>query len=167
MRIPHLRFAVVALTSGMLLSGCAYDTYGSPYGYGYGPQGGVSLGVGYGGGYGGYYGGYGYGYPSSYYGGYGYSYGGYDPFGWYGDSYYPGTGIYVYDSGRNRHVWNNNQQQYWTQRRQQWQSHGGSTGSTSANWSGWNRNRDTTGTTTTSTSTSTGTGGWRGHRHGG
>ena len=124
----------------------------------------VSIGVGYGGGYGGYgYGGYGYGYP---YGGYGYPYGGYgaygsyDPFGWYGDYYYPGSGIYVYDSSRTRHVWNNDQQRYWSQRRQQWQNHGGATTSTGDNWSGWDRSRRRDNRSTTSGTWTRGGTGW-------
>src|ERR1044071_8286233 len=127
MRIPRLRLAALGLASGAILSGCAYDMYGDgygydPYGYGYGPRSSVSIGIGYGGGYGGYgYGSYGYGYP---YGGY---YGGYDPFGWYGDYYYPGTGIYVYDRYRTRRVWSDDQRRYWEQRRSQWQNHSGST----------------------------------------
>ncbi len=127
MRVSKLRLAALALTSGIVLSGCAYGMYGDPYGYGYGPHSGVSVGVGYGGGYGGYgYGGYGYGYPYAY--GYGYGYG--DPFGWYGDYYYPGTGIYVYDHNHNRHQWSDQQRHYWEQRRSQWQSHHGSAGAT-------------------------------------
>jgi len=117
MRSPKFRLAALALTSGLVLSGCAYGMYGDPYGYGYGPQSGVSIGVGYGGGYGGYYGGYGYGYP---YAGYGYGYGYGDPFGWYGDYYYPGAGVFVFDSSRHRHRWNGDQQRYWTSRRTQW-----------------------------------------------
>lgn len=132
MRIPGFRSALLAVTAGVGLSGCAYDMYGDPYGYGYGygPYSSVSVGVGYGG-----YGGYGYGYP---YGGYGY-YGGYDPFGWYGDYYYPGTGIYVYDRSHHRHEWNDQQRRYWQDRHARWQSHGGTTTSTSENWSGWDR----------------------------
>jgi hypothetical protein len=138
MRVPRLRLAALALTGGIALSGCAYDMYGNPYGYGYGPQSGVSVGVGYGGYYGGYYpyAGYGYGYP---YAGYGY---GYDPFGWYGDYYYPGVGVYVYDHNHNRHQWTDQQRRYWEQRRSQWQSHHGSAaGTTTENWSGWDRSR--------------------------
>src|SRR5690349_25007194 len=116
MRIPRLRLGLLVAASGIVLSGCAYDMYGDPYGYGYGygyPQSSVSIGIGYGGyggwgGYGSYYGGYGYG---------GYPYGGYyDPFGWYGDYYYPGTGIYVYDRYRHRHEWTDEQRRYWEQR---------------------------------------------------
>ena len=173
----------MALTSGILLSGCAYDMYGNDYGYGYGPYGygyprsGVSIGIGYGSGYGGYYGGYGgYAYP---YGGYG----GYDPFGWYGSYYYPGSGIYVYDQYRTRHVWNGDQQRYWTQRRQQWQNRTGTRSSTGDNWSGWDRHRRDRGGATTSSTWTRGSGTWtrsstsssdgsqqvrgnRGHRHG-
>jgi hypothetical protein len=88
MHIARLKLAALAAIGGVSLAGCAYDTYGSPYGYGYAPYGGVSVGIGYGG-YGGYYGGYGYG-PYDY---------GYDPFGWYGDFYYPGAGIYIATNG--------------------------------------------------------------------
>jgi hypothetical protein len=165
MRISRIRLAVLALTSGIVLGGCAYDTYGDPYGYGYGygPRSSVSVGVGYGGGYGGYgYGGYGYGDPyGGYYGGYG-GYGGYDPFGWFGDYYYPGSGSYVYDRSRTRHVWSGDQQNYWTQRRQQWQNHGGTTSSTGANWSGWDRSRsrDRNGTATNTGNWTRGSGSW-------
>jgi hypothetical protein len=172
MRVPRLRLAAVALVSGIALSGCAYDMYGDPYGYGgyggygYGyPQSGVSIGIGYGG-----YGGYGYPYGGYGYGGYGYPYGGYDPFGWYGDYYYPGTGIYVYDRNRTRHTWTAEQRRYWEQRRQQWHDHHStSTGTTTTgeNWSGWDRShwRDRNAGTTTTTSTdgnwSRGQGNWR------
>jgi len=138
MRVPPIRLAALALASGIVLSGCAYDMYGDPYGYGYGPYSSVSVGVGYGGGYGGY----GYGYP---YGGYGYGgyYGGYDPFGWYGDFYYPGSGIYVYDRYRRRHAWNDDQRRYWESRRDRWQHRSGTTGTvTTQNWSGWDRSRN-------------------------
>jgi len=159
MRVSYIRLAAVALTSGILLSGCAYDMYGDPYGYGYGygPRSSVSIGVGYGG-----YGGYGYGeYPyGGYYGGYGYGGYGYDPFGWYGDYYYPGTGIYVYDRSRTRHVWSGDQQRYWSQRRQQWQGHSGTT-STGENWSGWDRSHWRNGGGSTNTGGwSHGSGGW-------
>src|SRR5581483_6151494 len=128
MHIARLKLAAIAAVGGISLAGCAYDTYGDPYGYGYGyaPYGGVSVGIGYGG-YGGYYGGYG---P------YGY---GYDPFGWYGDFFYPGAGIYVYDSDRHRHEWSGDQRRYWENRRSTWQSRTGRTWS-GENWSGW-RNR--------------------------
>lgn len=143
----RMRLAIALAASALSLGACAYDTYGDPYGYGYGPYGGVSPG--YYGGYGSYgygYGGYGYGG----YGPYGYGYGSYDPFGWYGDYYYPGVGIYVYDRGRNRHVWNDGQRRYWSNRTSNWQSRSGTT-RVRENWSGFNRNRDTT------------TSGWRHH----
>jgi hypothetical protein len=151
MHIARLKLAAVALIAGVSLGGCAYDMYGDPYGYGgygYGyPAGGLSVGIGYGG-YGGYY---------------GYPYGGYDPFGWYGDYYYPGSGIYVYDSYRNRHVWNDDQRRYWQNRRSTWQNRTGSTWSGRDNWSGWNRNRGGSTSSTTTTGTTT-TSGWH-HRH--
>jgi len=108
MRIPYISM----LAAGALaLGGCAYGGYG------------------YGVGYGGYYGDYGYGAP--YYG-----YGAYDPFGWYGDYYYPGAGVFVFDSSRHRHRWNGDQQRYWTSRRTQWESHSGHH-LNGQNWSGF------------------------------
>ena len=47
MGVSRIRLAALALTSGIVLSGCAYDMYGDPYGYGYGPRSNVSIGVGY------------------------------------------------------------------------------------------------------------------------
>lgn len=149
MRVSRIRLAILAITSGLVLSGCAYDSFADPYGYGYGygPRSSVSIGIGYGSPYGGYgYGGYGYPYGGYYGGGYGYPYGGYgygsyDPFGWYGNYYYPGVGTYVYDRYRTRHVWSNDQQRYWSQRRQQWQNRSGTTAGTHENWSGWDRSR--------------------------
>jgi hypothetical protein len=151
MRISHLRLAALAAVSGIALGGCAYgyDPYG--YGGGYGGYGGVSVGYGYPGyGYGSY-GGYGG------YGGYG-SYGGFgSPFGWYGDYYYPGSGIYVYDRHRNRHRWNDDQRHHWSDRNGQWRGHSGSTGTTTTsvapreNWSGFNRTHNSSGTRTTRT----------------
>jgi hypothetical protein len=115
-----LRTAALAAAAIVGLSACT-----TPYGYG-----GVSVGAsnGY---YDPYYGGYGYGggYPSSGYGygggypgyGYGYSAGypgygyGYQPYwGWNDNFYYPGTGLYVYDSYRRPHRWTDAQQRYWT-----------------------------------------------------
>jgi hypothetical protein len=137
-----MRLAVALVGGALSLSGCAYDMYGDPYGYGgygYGPYSGVS----------GYYGGSGYpgyGYPDYGYDGYGYGgygYGGYDPFGWYGDYYYPGVGIYLYDRGRNRHRWNDTQRRYWTNRTSTWESRSGTT-MARGNWSGFNRDRGTT-----------------------
>jgi len=171
MRVPRLRLAALAAASGIALSGCAYDMYGDPYGYdygyGYGPRSSVSIGIGYGGygygGYGGYYGDYGgYGYGSPY-GGY------YDPFGWYGDFYYPGSGIYVYDRDRHRHQWTDDQRRYWEQRRQHWHDRSGTagTGTTGANWSGWdrshwrNRNESAGAAPTTTTTNNWNRGNWQ------
>jgi len=96
MQIARLKLAAVALVGGVSLAGCAYDMYGDGYGYGG-------------------YGAYGYGYP---YASYGYGYGGYyDPFGWYGDFYYPGTGIFVFDRDRHRRVWDDDQRRFWESRR--------------------------------------------------
>ena len=129
----HMRFALALAGVALSLSGCAYDMYGNPYGYGYGygpygygygPYGGVSVG---------YYGAYGYG-P--------YGYGGYNPFGWYGDYYYPGVGVYLYDSNHHRHVWNDTERRYWTNRAGSWHTHSGAA-VTRENWSGFNHNHST------------------------
>ena len=76
--------------------------------------------------------------------GYGYGYGdvGYsaawgDPYwGWYGDYYYPGTGIYIYDVHRHRHAWSDDQRRYWEGRRQSWR---GPDGSVRTNWREFHR----------------------------
>ena len=53
------------------------------------------------------------------------------------------------------------QQKYWSQRRQQWQSHSGATGSTGENWSGWDRSHRHDGASATSSGTWTrGSGSW-------
>jgi len=85
-------FATV-LIAATALSGCtAIGGYGG-------------LSVGYGGGY--YDDGY---YDDGYYG---------DPYyGWYDNYYYPGTGIYVYDSYRRPHAMSDSQKRYWTERQQ-------------------------------------------------
>ena len=115
MRIPYISM----LAAGALaLGGCAYGGYGL--------------------GYGGYYGDYGYGYATPYYG---YGYGAYDPFGWYGDYYYPGTGVFVFDSSHHRHRWDRDQQRYWSSRRTQWESRSGHHWS-GENWSGFNHHHD-------------------------
>jgi hypothetical protein len=103
------------LAASAALGGCAYG-YGSPYG-------GMSVGVssGYYGGYGGYGGYSSYGSPYGYIGtAYGVPYGyGYQPYyGWYDNYYYPGTGIYVYDSYRRPHAMSDSQKRYWTERQQ-------------------------------------------------
>lgn len=181
MRVPNFRLAALALTSGLLLSGCAYGDYG----YG-------GLGVGYGD-YG--YGNYGYGYP---YGGYGYGYGNpYDGYGWYGDYYYPGSGYYVYDRHRHPRVWTDRERDFWTRI---WrQHHDGATSTTTVattnsvapreNWSGFSRQRNrgsepgvttssnrsdrghwgqrssSTTTSSSDTTTTTRSDGWRGRGH--
>jgi len=115
MRIPYIS---IMAAGALALGGCAYGDYG------------------YGMGYGGYYGDYGYGTPY-----YGYGYGSYDPFGWYGDYYYPGVGIYVFDRDRHRHRWNADQQRYWSSRRTQWQSRSGAA-VTRENWRDFDRHHD-------------------------
>lgn len=113
MRIPYISL----LAAGALaLSGCAYG----------------DLGLGIGTGYGGYYGA-GYGYPYGAYGGYGY---GMPYYGWYDDFYYPGTGIYVYDSYRRPHMWSDRQRNYWTSRQQTIRT-SGTRSSFHDNWSGF------------------------------
>jgi len=100
-----------------LVLGVGLGTAACTDGYGYS---GVSLGYGAGGyGSGGYYG-------DPYNNGYGYGNGYYDSaygspyYGWYNDFYYPGTGIYVYDQYRRPYRWNNTQQRYWQNRRNNW-----------------------------------------------
>jgi hypothetical protein len=69
--------------------------------------------------------------------GYNASYG--DPYwGWYGDYYYPGTGIYVYDRKRNRHRWDDGQRGYWENRRSNWR---GDRRGMRENWNGFRRDR--------------------------
>jgi hypothetical protein len=124
MRIP---FISLAAASALALGGCAYGD--------------VGLGLGYGGGYGDY----GYGYGSSYYGGGYYGaypgyYNGYGyPFGWYDDYYYPGTGIYVYDSYRRPRVWNDRQRSYWSSRQRVATRSGIRTTTAKPNWDGFSR----------------------------
>jgi hypothetical protein len=66
------------------------------------------------------------------YGGVGYSAAWGDPYwGWYGDYYYPGAGIYVYDVHRHRTAWNDDQRHYWEGRHQGWH---GPNGSMRTNW---------------------------------
>jgi hypothetical protein len=53
----------------------------------------------------------------------GYNSGGWDPYyggfsadpywGWYGDYYYPGSGVYVYDRSNHRTRWSDTQRGYW------------------------------------------------------
>src|SRR5215207_619547 len=121
---------------------CAYGGLGLGYnsGYGYSPYGygssyygsGLSYSVGYGSGYG---------YGSPYYGGY---YG--SPyFGWYNNYYYPGTGLYVYDSYRRPSVWTDAQRVYWTGRKRAYDSaaakQGQRTPQVETNWSAFQRDR--------------------------
>jgi hypothetical protein len=103
MSLIRLRTAAILLAAGLGLSACAYDR-----GYGYG---GLSVG----------YGGYCDPYYDDCYSGYGY--GGYsDPWwGWYGDYYYPGIGIYVFDRSGRRYRWNDDHRRYWEGRRGRWQ----------------------------------------------
>lgn len=54
--------------------------------------------------------------------GYGYGYyGAVAPYyGWYGDYYYPGTGVYVYDRYRVARRWSDRDRDYWSARRDGW-----------------------------------------------
>jgi hypothetical protein len=126
MRIP---FISLIAGSALALGGCAY--------------GGIGLGMGYGGGYGDY--GYSYGSPYGYdygpYGGYGAYpgyYGGFGyPYGWYDNSYYPGTGIYVYDSYRRPRVWSSHERAYWTTKQRVTATSATSATTVQPNWSGF------------------------------
>jgi hypothetical protein len=122
MRIP---FICLTAAGAIALGGCTYGGLG--LGYGYGDYG-----------YGGYgYSPYGY-YGSPYYGA-GY-YGGFgSPWGWYDNYYYPGTGIYVYDSYRRPRIWTDSQRRYWLGRQQAVRSTGVRTTSVRPNWSGFTR----------------------------
>jgi len=123
MRIPT---KILISAAAVALGGCAYGD--------------VGLGLGYGG-YGGYgdygyaygpYGGYG-AYPG-YYGGFGAPY-----YGWYDSFYYPGSGIYVYDSYRRPRTWTSRERNYWMGRQRSTSTT--TTTTTKPNWSGFNRHR--------------------------
>jgi len=120
MSVRSLRLPALVLASTLGLSACAY---------GYGDHGYASV----------HYGGGGYCDPyyddcygaASYYG---------DPwYGWYDNYYYPGYGIYVYDSYRRPHRWNDGHRRYWESRRSRY-------GDRNWNdrrwerWDGWDRN---------------------------
>ena len=114
---------------GVIL-GAGLGTAACTDGYGYS---GVAVGYGNGG----YYGD-GYGYADPYYGG-GYGYGaGSSYFGWYGDYYYPGTGIYVYDQYRRPYRWNDGQRRYWEGRRNGWRGDRNFRN----DWNGFDRNNN-------------------------
>lgn len=74
------RFAILLGMAGLSLGACATDSaYGGPLvGYGYGTP-------------------YSCGYSNAYAS---------PSCGWYGNYFYPGSGLYSYDRGHNRHVWN-------------------------------------------------------------
>ncbi|HEU0100434.1 MAG TPA: peptidase [Allosphingosinicella sp.] len=124
MSLIRLRAAALLLVTGIGLSACtAYDDYG--YGYG-------GLSVGYGAAR----------YCDPYWDDCYYGRGGaYGPwYGWYGDYYYPGFGIYVYDRYRRPHRWNDDHRRYWEGRRSRY-------GDRNWNdrrwerWDGWDRSR--------------------------
>lgn len=92
MALLKLGTAGMILAAGLALSSC-------DGGYGYN-----RVSVGYGSNWDPYYGGF-----SA------------DPYwGWYGDYYYPGTGVYVFDRSNRRYRWNVNQRRYWSGRSQVW-----------------------------------------------
>jgi hypothetical protein len=117
MRIPYIS---ILAAGALALGGCAYGGFGYGVGYGGGGSSGDS------------------GYRAPYLG---YGYAASDPFGWYGDYYYPGTGIFVFDRDRHRHRWDGDQQRYWSSRRTQWESRSGHHWS-GDNWSGFDHHRD-------------------------
>ena len=62
-----------------------------------------------------------------------------DPYwGWYGDYYYPGVGVYVYDVNRRRTRWNDDQRRYWEGRHGNWH---GPRGTVRRNWQGFRERR--------------------------
>ena len=106
MYVPRLRSALLLLTATFGLGACHY---GSGYGY-------SRVSVGYSSG--GYCDPY---YDDCYYRRGSYGRGAYDPwYGWYGDFYYPGIGIYIYDRGGRRHHWDDRHRRYWEGRRYRW-----------------------------------------------
>ena len=131
MRIPYISL----LAAGALaLGGCAYGDLGLGFGAGYGGFGGY-YGTGYGYPYG-PYGGYGT-YPG-YYGGFGYG----TPYGWYDNYYYPGSGLYVYDSYRHPYLMTSTQRSYWSRRARTLGTSGSTTTTASReNWSGFDRSQ--------------------------
>lgn len=104
---------------GLLIAGLAAATLGGcvadgGYAYGGADYGYAEPGFAYGPEYDGYYGdaaNYGYGY------------------GWFGNYWYPGTGVIVYDRAGRGHHWNHGQQSYW-------QSHGARPGGPANPWRG-------------------------------
>src|SRR5688572_10065308 len=106
MNVPRFRSALVLLAATVGLGACSYN---DGYGYGYGR---VSLGYSSGG------------YCDPYYYDcYGSRYGrrGYDPwYGWYGDYFYPGIGIYIYDRWGGRRHWDDHHRRFWHDRRRHW-----------------------------------------------
>ena len=120
MRIPYISLMAAG---ALALGGCAYGDYGYGVGFG-GPYYGADYAYGPYGGYGAYPG---------YYGGFVAPY-----FGWYDNFYYPGTGVYVYDSYRRPHRWNDRQRDYWTSRQQSVRTSGTHT-TFRQNWSGFSR----------------------------
>jgi hypothetical protein len=109
----RLRVLILLAASAAGLSACA-DDYGYGYGMsaGYGPQARYACDPHY------------YDCAAYGYGGYGYDsygdYGGYygDPwYGWYGDYFYPGIGLFVFDSFGRRFRMDRDQRRFWDGRR--------------------------------------------------
>ena len=112
-----------------LVIGLGIGAAGCTDGYGY-----SGVNVGYASGYGDGYGGYGNGYGGNGYYGAGYGGVGAGYFGWYGDYYYPGNGVYVYDRYRRPYRWNDGQRRYWEGRRGNYRG--------DRNWNGFDRSTD-------------------------
>lgn len=114
--MSRLRAVILAASASLGLGACTmYD------GYGYG---GLSVG-------------YGSDYCDPYWDDcYGYGYGAQDSwYGWYGDYYYPGYGIYIYDSYRRPYRWDDHHRRYWEHRRSRW----GDRNWNDRRWERWDR----------------------------
>ena len=126
MVVPRFRSALVLLAASLGLGACSYG-----HGYGYG-SGRVS--VGYSSGYCDPY------YYDCYRGRYGRR--AYDPwYGWYGDYYYPGVGIFIYDRWGGRRHWDDNHRRFWFDRRRHWGNRDWNDRRWE-NWGGFRRDRD-------------------------
>lgn len=131
MRIPYISLVAAG---ALALGGCAYGDMG----YGFGYDGGYYGDYGYGGPYVGI--GYSSGYYSPWYGGYGY---GMPYYGWYDNFYYPGTGLYVYDTSRRPYAMTTTQRAYWSSRSPALRTGMTTTATVRPNWSGFNRRATT------------------------
>ena len=96
----HTKLAILLAASGLSLGACAYD--GGYHGASLGTAGWYDADACWNYGWNGWTG-----WAGAYQPGY---------CGWYGDYFYPGTGVYVYDRSRTRHRWTTAQQHYWAPR---------------------------------------------------